>query len=210
MDSEIIAVRSGLRAVKILGLSYTEDEYIHRFLGTTLAAYFSGLEADHLEAFGTTLPEGFADRLLQESKAEMDANLAALPGVHDALKTIEFPLAVASSSGLSRLRFKLEKTGLLNAFDPHVYSGEDVMNGKPAPDLYLHTAEKLNVPATACVAVEDSVHGVVSAKSAGITVIGFTGGGHCRAGHGDFLFHAGADRVVNHMDQLKQTLSALS
>ena len=65
MDSEIIAVRSGLRAVKILGLSYTEDEYIHRFLGTTLAAYFSGLEADHLEAFCTTLPEGFADRLLQ-------------------------------------------------------------------------------------------------------------------------------------------------
>ena len=210
VDSEILTVRFGMRAVKALGLSYSEDEYIHRFLGTTMDTYFATLEADRMETLGEPLPEGFAASLLTDSKKEMDAALAAVGGVHDAITAISAPLAVASSSGLERLRFKLKKTGLLEIFDPHIYSGEEVQNGKPAPDLYLHTAEQLNVPATACIAIEDSVHGVASAKAAGMTVIGFTGGGHCRAGHDAYLSDAGADIVVSHMNDLSEALASFS
>jgi beta-phosphoglucomutase-like phosphatase (HAD superfamily) len=210
VDSEILAIRFGLRAVEALGLSYTEDEYIHRFLGTTMDAYFATLEADRMAALGKPLPDGFAESLLTNSKREMDAALAAIEGVHSAVSAVTVPTAVASSSGLERLRFKLEKTGLLEAFNPHFYSGEQVKNGKPAPDLYLHTAEQINIPAAACVAIEDSVHGVVAAKAAGMTVIGFTGGGHCRPGHGTYLSDAGADIVIDHMDQLAETLRRFS
>lgn len=210
VDSEILTVRFGMRAVKALGLSYSEDEYIHRFLGTTMDAYFATLEADRMETLGKSLPEGFASSLLTDSKKEMDAALAAVDGVHDAVAAVSMPMAVASSSGLERLRFKLKKTGLLEAFDPHVYSGEEVKNGKPAPDLYIHTAEQLNVPTAVCIAIEDSVHGVVSAKAAGMTVLGFTGGGHCRAGHDTYLSDAGADVVVNHMNDLSDALASFS
>ena len=209
VDSEIIAVRAELRALKELGLSYDEDEYLHRHLGTTADAFFTSLEADHREAFGTSLPDGFADRLLQETKDEMNATLEAMPGVHDAVAAVQSPIAVASSSGLQRLKYKLEQTELLSFFIPHIYSGEQVERGKPAPDLFLFTAECLGIHASACIAIEDSVNGVKSAKSAGMTVVGFTGGSHCRSGHGSYLSDASAAVVINHMSQLEETLTTL-
>ena len=139
----------------------------------------------------------------------MDACLEAIPGVHDVVNGIEHPLAVASSSGLSRLKFKLKKTDLFDAFDPHIYSGEQVQNGKPAPDLFVFTAEKLCVAPSACIAIEDSVNGVKSALAAGMTVIGFTGGSHCRPGHGTYLQEAGATVVINHMNRRGDTLANL-
>ncbi len=208
VDSEIQSVRIGLAATRNLGLSYTEDEYIQRFLGTTMDAFFTKLNADHFDALGSPLPENFARTLLADETAKIDAGLTAIDGVREAIERIAVPLAVASSSGPDRLRFKLEKTGLLTTFDPHIYSGENVVNGKPAPDLYLHAAAQLAIPAVDCVAIEDSVHGVVSAKAAGMTVIGFTGGGHCLLGHDNHLEKAGADAVVNHMRELTQTLAA--
>jgi beta-phosphoglucomutase-like phosphatase (HAD superfamily) len=210
VDSEILAVRVGLRAVKELGLSYSEDEYIHRFLGTTMNAYFKNVEEDHREAHGTSIPDGFFETLLSDSRDEMDAALVAIEGTHAAVESIAVPLAVASSSGVERLNFKLNKTGLFEAFAPHIYSGELVQHGKPAPDLYLHAADKLDVAAKACVAIEDSVHGVISAKAAGMTVVGFIGGGHCRAGHDAYLSDAGADIVVGHMKDLSTTLARFS
>ena len=209
VDSEIIAVRAELRALKELGLSYDEDEYLHRHLGTTVDAFFSALDADHHATFGTPLPEGFADRLLQETKDEMDATLVAVAGVHDAIAAIQNPIAVASSSGLQRLKYKLEKTGLLDFFDPHIYSGEQVERGKPAPDLFLFTADQIGVEAAACIAIEDSVNGVKSATAAGMTVVGFTGGSHCRSDHGDYLADAGAIRVIDHMNKLDRGLAEL-
>jgi sugar-phosphatase len=52
--------------------------------------------------------------------------------------------------------------------------GEDVPRGKPAPDPYLTGAARLGVPPTSCLAVEDSPHGIASAKAAGCTVIAVT------------------------------------
>lgn len=209
VDSEIIAVRAELRALEELGLTYDEDEYVHRHLGTTVDAFFKALEEDHQEAYGRPLPEGFTARLLQDTKDEMDAALEAVPGVHDAVTAVEGPVAVASSSGLARLKFKLEKTDLFQFFDPHIYSGEQVSRGKPAPDLFLFTADNLGIDAAQCIAIEDSVNGVKSAKGAGMTVIGFTGGSHCRPSHGNYLAEAGATVVIDHMDKLAITLMTL-
>ena len=145
VDSEIVAVRAELRALKELGLTFDEDEYIHRHLGMTMEKYFAELESDYFETFGKPLPDGFTTRLLMETKQEMDDSLEALPGVHAAVTAIKGPLAVASSSGLERLKQKLKHTELFHMFNPHIYSGEQVENGKPAPDLFLFTAHKLGV-----------------------------------------------------------------
>ena len=210
VDSEIIAVRAELHALDELGLTYDEDEYIHRHLGMTVAAFFAALEAEHQDAFGKPLPDGFTERLLQDTKDEMDATLEALPGVHDVVDAIQHPLAVASSSGLNRLHFKLKKTDLHHRFDPHIYSGDQVEKGKPAPDLFLFAAEQLGIHPEKCIAIEDSVNGVKSALAAGMTVIGFTGGSHCRPSHTKYLSDAGASIVVDHMDKLLSTLENLT
>jgi beta-phosphoglucomutase-like phosphatase (HAD superfamily) len=62
---------------------------------------------------------------------------------------------------------------LADYFDVFVV-GEDVENGKPAPDTFLKAAEKLSLPPECCVVVEDAVAGVQAAKSADMRVIALT------------------------------------
>lgn len=207
VDSEAAVARVALVALEEIGLPYAEDTFTHRFTGMTVEKYFAELNDDHHKAFGTPLPDGFAERQLQDTKVEMDNTLEALPGVHAAVDSVtRKPIAVASSSGLDSLRTKLKIAGLYDAFAPHYYSGDQVEHGKPAPDLFLFAAEKLGVPAPTCIAIEDSVNGVRSAISAGMMVIGFTGGSHCRAGHDQYLVQAGATVVINHMNQLSDAV----
>lgn len=206
VDSETIAARVGLRGARALGLNYSDAEYVNRFTGLTIEAYLSGLDEDHQQAFGTRLPDGFTDQLLKDAEAEMNNALEPITGVHDAISRIDAPLAVASSSGLERLKSKLRQTHLYDIFTPHTYSGDQVENGKPAPDLFLFAANQLGVRAEGCIAIEDSVNGVRSAVAAGMRVVGFTGGGHCGADHHSFLSQAGATNVIGHMDELSDAL----
>ena len=51
-----------------------------------------------------------------------------------------------------------------------IITGDEVEHGKPAPDIYLHTAEKLGISADACLVVEDALPGVAAAKAAKMRV----------------------------------------
>jgi beta-phosphoglucomutase-like phosphatase (HAD superfamily) len=83
---------------------------------------------------------------------------------------------VASSSSHERLRFTLGLTGLLERFDGRIFSAEDVRNGKPAPDLFLHAAASLGADPARCAVVEDSRYGVEAARAAGMRAFGYAGG----------------------------------
>ncbi len=92
----------------------------------------------------------------------------ARPGMAHALGVARgtgAPLALASSSPARVIHAALERLGLADAFAV-VQSAENLPFGKPHPEVYLRTAERLGVPATECVALEDSVHGMVAAKAA--------------------------------------------
>ena len=81
-----------------------------------------------------------------------------------------YRLAVASSSPLRVVTFVLDMFSLYDHFLT-VVSGDSVGNGKPHPDIYLHTAEMLGVAPAECVAIEDSINGLRSAKGAGMYCI---------------------------------------
>jgi beta-phosphoglucomutase-like phosphatase (HAD superfamily) len=119
-----------------------------------------------------------------------------VPGCAVAVSTLTLPKAVASSSGADFLREKLRLTGLLGAFDPHVYSADLVERAKPHPDIFLHAAEGLDADPARCLAIEDSVNGVRAALAAGMTVWGFAGGGHVDAQGAARLAEAGAHQVL--------------
>jgi beta-phosphoglucomutase-like phosphatase (HAD superfamily) len=75
-----------------------------------------------------------------------------------------------------------------------------VKHGKPAPDLFLHAAEGMQVDPRRTLVIEDSVSGVTAGKAAGMTVWGFVGGSHYRSRDGKaILREAGADRVFGRM-----------
>lgn len=87
----------------------------------------------------------------------------------DYLKVHGYPIALASSSPKSLIMNNLKVSNFLNYFDV-IISGEEVKKGKPSPDIFLLTAEKLNVEARNCLVLEDGVHGVLAGCKAGCEV----------------------------------------
>lgn len=96
--------------------------------------------------------------------------VSALSPLLETLRQRRYMLAVASSSPLRVINFVLDMFSLHAYFDA-VVSGECTENGKPHPDIYLHTAERLGVNPSECVAIEDSINGVRSATGAGMYCI---------------------------------------
>jgi HAD superfamily hydrolase (TIGR01509 family) len=95
-----------------------------------------------------------------------------IPGAVEAVRRIgaRWPLAIASSSNPELIRVVVDAAGLGDLFRVAV-SSQEVSRGKPAPDVYLEAARRLDVPAARCGAVEDSHNGIRSAKAAGMRVV---------------------------------------
>ena len=91
-----------------------------------------------------------------------------LPGVAEAIAFVQsknVKIALASSSALNIIQAALQKLELADTF-VEVYSAESEILGKPHPGVYLTTAKKLNIPPQSCLALEDSLNGVLAAKAA--------------------------------------------
>lgn len=99
-------------------------------------------------------------------------HLPLLPGAVDVVRTLHrrWPLALASSANRELIDFALDAAALAGEFRATV-SSEEVERGKPAPDVYLEAARRLDVDARRCVAIEDSSNGLRSAAAAGMAVI---------------------------------------
>jgi len=126
-----------------------------------------------------------------------------------ALTWLRGPKCVASSSAMDRIRASLDTTGLMRFFEPNLFSASDVAHGKPAPDLFLHAATRMNVRPQDCIVVEDSPAGVTAAAVAGMTPIGFVGGSHAVSNLSDQLMAAGARTIIADMRHLQSTIIAL-
>jgi HAD superfamily hydrolase (TIGR01509 family) len=93
-----------------------------------------------------------------------------LPGAIELVRGLQaghMPLAIASSSIRPWVEACLDRIGLLDAFD-EIVTGSEVERGKPAPDIYLLTAERLGVEPRSCLVFEDAPAGIQSAKNAGM------------------------------------------
>jgi len=131
-----------------------------------------------MERTGNRLPDDFDETLHARVFAAFERELAAVDGVTEVLGKLvadSVPYCVASSGSHERIRVGHRKTGLDLWFqDGVVFSAQDVGRGKPAPDLFLHAAQRMGVAPERCVVVEDSPLGVQAALAAGMEVYGFT------------------------------------
>lgn len=206
VDSELIYVDVEREHLARIGLHYELDEYMNRFQGLGGTDFWAALDRDHQALGKGPLPSGFGDDLDAATMERINRELSEIAGIKQLLQSHVGPRAVASSSRLARLIHKLKHTGLYPYFEPHIYSGEQVPNGKPAPDLFLFAAQKLGADPQACLVIEDSANGVKAGLAAGMTVWGFVGGGHSHGGHADQLLQAGAHKVVDSHDDLSGLL----
>ncbi|MBY3517244.1 HAD-IA family hydrolase [Rhizobium laguerreae] len=158
---------------------------------------------------GLRLPEDHHERVMAEVANRYTRDVRATSGVRQTLEAIELRKCVTSNSDVAQLCFALKVTDLHDFFWPHVFSASQVARGKPAPDLFLFAAQNMNTPAGSCLVIEKSVAGTQAAVAAGMMVIGFVGGSHCLAGHGDRLIEAGATKLFSRMTALPQILAGL-
>ncbi len=85
---------------------------------------------------------------------------------------------VVSGSPPEYVRQGLQLTGLLDFFEPHILSAAMVRAGKPAPDLFLYSAEQMGVAPVHCLVIEDSSVGFNAANVAGMLAFWFLGGSY--------------------------------
>ncbi|MEZ4552852.1 MAG: HAD family phosphatase [Dehalococcoidia bacterium] len=168
VDSEPVHHRAMGRL--IAPLEVTEEEYA-LFVGASLEwtidwlrRRFALIEATDVLAM--QYDDLVTEQLLQEPPPPLDGAVELL----EELRGRGVRLAVASQSRPRWVRATLDGSGLRRHFD-EVVTADEVARAKPAPDVYLHAADRLGVQAGACLVVEDSVPGVASARAAGMFVV---------------------------------------
>lgn len=206
VDSEVLAIRAEERVLAEIGFPMTADEIAETCVGLSYPDMMALLE----ERFAKPVPEGLEQWIQDEAIAAFPSELREVPGIGGVLTRSGQPRCVASSGTPERIALSLGITGLDRAFDPAaIFSSTLVANGKPAPDLFLHSAEQMGFRPADCIVIEDSAHGITAAKAAGMTAIGFTAGGHIRPSSIDKLVAAGTDYVVADALALEATLMEL-
>jgi HAD superfamily hydrolase (TIGR01509 family) len=186
----------------------------HRHTAAETIRHYTGLSGDDFVAaierrIGTRLPAEFHARMKEKSRQALKDGIESVAGAVDFVRSLppDLPKAVASSSSTRWIRGHLEHLGLSDAFGGHVYSGhEHVTRGKPAPDIYLHAADRLGVDIGGCVILEDSEVGAKGAVASGATVIGLAAGRHCFDGHDEMLRANGITHIAHSFDEVSRLL----
>jgi HAD superfamily hydrolase (TIGR01509 family) len=195
VDSEVLSCRCLSEGLAGCGINLDLDQALDLFLGRSMSAVL-----DHYQASGHLIPEQFSTDLKTRVYAAFLTALCPIEGVGSVLEGLRIPHCVASSSDFDRVSFSLSLTGLASHFDGQLYTSQMVERGKPAPDLFLYAAERMQADPHRTLVIEDSVSGVTAARAAGMTVWGFVGGSHYQSRDGKALLRAaGADRVFARM-----------
>jgi HAD superfamily hydrolase (TIGR01509 family) len=197
IDSEAIAGRMLVQELAAIWPGVDAEPVVTPLLGLRIETVLLRTA----EAFGRSLDTAQIDAI----RTVVEASAVEAPpvaGIVAALGLIPLRKACASNSFKSYVQTVLARTGLVKFFGERIFCADMVANPKPAPDVYLAAARTMRVAPERCVVVEDSVTGVTAAAGAGMTVLGFVGGGHATEDQVDALKRAGASVVFDDMTQL--------
>ena len=167
IDTEKLLVKYWCQAANEMGFPMTYEQALNL---RSLAARYA--EPYLKELFG----ESFSYRKVRSRRKELmeedieQNGIGIKPGLPELmayLKKNGYKTAVATATDFDRAVEYLEKAGVYGSFD-QLCCGPMVEHGKPAPDIYLYTAQKLGVEPSRCIALEDSPNGIISAHKAGM------------------------------------------
>jgi beta-phosphoglucomutase len=154
------------------GFDLSEEQLHTKIYGRTnkdwIPAVFGPLPPEQVARYGAE-----KEALFRELYADTIRPLDGLLNFLELLERASIPRAIATSAPRANVDFTLEKTGIGRFFQT-ILDENFVEKGKPNPEIYLKTAQALQIPAEQCVVLEDSLSGVTAGKSAGCKVIAFT------------------------------------
>ena len=166
LDTEKVYFNSLVDALTAAGYADDAVALCHAMVGLPGPA----CEAMLLDRYGNDFPLAEINRaFLANRNRLMEAGLPLKPGtieLLDGLAAADCPMAIVTSSSRRTAEAHLGLAGIRARFDT-ILTLDDVTRGKPSPDLYLLAAIRLGLAPEACVAVEDSNHGVAASHAAG-------------------------------------------
>jgi HAD superfamily hydrolase (TIGR01509 family) len=205
VDSEVIAFDVLRQMLADLGKPMSLPECRQRFMGRRTPDVLAEIEKE----LGHPIPADMGARMKALLFERFRRELRPVAGVKDAIAHLEAPICVASSSSPERIALSLDVTGLAPLFGNHIFSAEQVAEGKPAPDLFLFAAKSMGVEPRETIVIEDSTAGVLAARRAGMAVIGFAGASHADDTLVTALYAASAEAVLTSMADLPGTIEKL-
>ena len=178
-DTEPLHFAGFRQTLAEIGISLTESDYYANYLGYGDRDCFIAALTAHQHP---TDPASLAQLMQRKAYAYLESvkdHLAIFPGVREFVReaAAAYPLAIASGALRHEIEVILEQAGLRKEF-LHITSAEDVTRGKPDPQPFLHALNALNrqrreqgITAESCLVIEDSIPGILGAKTAGMKVL---------------------------------------
>jgi len=173
VDTEELTFRSAQQMFKEHGIHVTREDF-RPYIGTGENSYIGNVARKY--GFPVDIPRD-KERMYAIFGQLAQGNLKALPGVAGFIAVCRrqgLRLAVATSADYVKMMINLKETGLDPDHFDALVNGQDIINKKPDPEIYLKTASLLDVNPDECLVVEDAVNGIEAAKAAGMKCLAVT------------------------------------
>lgn len=168
VDSEVYWAQSRVEFAESRGKVWTDDDQ-RTAMGRSTVGWAQVMQ----DRLALEMP---LDDIITEMKARVIAHyeerMPDRPGALSAVRTMagQYRVALASGSPTDIIQSVMRITGLDQVFEEIVY-GDDIPNGKPAPDIYIEALRRLGVSADSAIGIEDSANGIRALKAAGMKAI---------------------------------------
>ena len=172
-DTEPLHFKMFQRVLQEEGLPLREQDYYQKYVGLDDKGCFQAV----LSAHGRPASPETVRRLVERKAALMLEQITITPVVYPGIENFvkraagRHRLAIVSGALRHEIELILERVGLRSSFE-HITAAEDIRNGKPDPEGYLHALQALNrraaVQASDCLVIEDTIVGIQAAHAAGM------------------------------------------
>lgn len=172
-DTEPLHFAMFQRVLQDEGLPLSEHDYYQKYVGFDDKGCFHAILSEH----GRPAPPAMIQQLVERKAVMMLGHITTTrvvyPGVVEFVKNVagRYRLAIVSGALRHEIELILKTAGMRDDFE-HITAAEDVQDGKPAPEGYLHALRSLNqhapLLASECLVIEDTLFGIQAAHAAGM------------------------------------------
>lgn len=206
VDSEPHHLKAFQIILKEEDIELTQEAYYEKYLALDDKGLFEAILTAHQRPVNNQILKRLIVKKMPLFKKLSEESLFLYPGVVEFIKKTQgsYKLAIASGAFRGEIKAALDKGGIRSAF-PVIVSAQDVRKGKPDPEAFLTALKKLNTISTAtnniqareCIVIEDSLHGVEAARTAGMKCLAVTNS------YPRPLLEGKADRIVDSLAEIQ-------
>ncbi|MBQ4833817.1 HAD family hydrolase [Pseudoalteromonas sp. MMG010] len=178
IDSEIVSAQVLINMLAPLNVNIDSAFVQQHFLGCNFKTVTQIIANDFNVQLSADFEKQYRDALVKEFLTQ----LKPTNGIEEVLSQLAVPFCIATSSSPERTEKALNTVNLATYFGSNVFTSSEVKHGKPAPDLFLHAANKMAISPENALVIEDSKAGVSAGLSANMQVLHYCGGLHLQKG----------------------------